>query len=63
MNTWVYRILMTLLIANIGIGVYALANQKPPQEMCINGILMQPHGDMWQQKGMWPTHCINVDKD
>jgi hypothetical protein len=65
MSTWLYRTLMTLLVCNFIIGAYALANYKPPQSLCLNGIVMIPDkdGDMWVQKGLWATHCMPVDKD
>ena len=63
MNTWLYRIMMTMLLANIAIGVYTVYTSTPPITQCLDGIVMEPHEDMWVQKGIWPQHCVPLDKD
>jgi hypothetical protein len=63
MNTWMYRIAMTLLALNLAMGVYVVATTKPRPEMCLNGIIMQQHELMWVQKGIWATYCMPIDKD
>jgi hypothetical protein len=56
---------MALLACNIVIGAYVLITYKPPQTMCLGGIVMVPDkgGDMWVQRGLWATHCMPIDKD
>ena len=54
---------MALLLANIGIGVYAAVTYMNPPKTCIMGIVMQPKGDMMVQSGLFPTHCLPIDKD
>lgn len=65
MSTWTFRALMTLLVCNFLFGIYVVASYKPPQSICLNGIVMIPDkgGDMWVQKGLWATYCMPVDKD
>lgn len=65
MSTLTYRILMALLACNIVIGAYVVITYKPPQTMCLGGIVMVPDkgGDMWVQRGLWATHCMPIDKD
>lgn len=65
MNTWIYRLVMTLLAVNILIGAYVLVTHTPPTPQCLGGIVMVPDkgGDMWVQKGPWATYCMPVDKD
>ena len=63
MNTITYRIIMALLLANIGIGVYATVTYMNPPQTCINGIVMQPKGDMMVQSGLLPVHCMPISKD
>jgi hypothetical protein len=65
MTKWTYRILMTVLSANVVLGLWIVGSRQPEPTQCINGIIMVPDrgGDMWVQRGMWPTHCIMVDKD
>ena len=65
MNEWLYRILMTLLVANILIGVYAVATYKAPPTHCLNGIVMvqDKNKEMYVQQGLWPTYCMPITKD
>jgi len=65
MNTWVYRTLMTVLGIVIVSQLVFLVTAKPPQVMCLNGVVMVQDraGDMWVQKGLWATQCMPVDKD
>jgi hypothetical protein len=63
MNTWMYRIAMTLVAINLVMAVIMVVTAKPLPEMCLDGIIMQQHELMWTQKGLWPTHCMPIDKD
>jgi len=56
---------MTVLAINVVLGLWIVGTRQPEPTQCINGIIMVPDrvGDMWVQRGMWPTHCIMVDKD
>jgi hypothetical protein len=56
---------MTLLAVNIAIGVYAVATYKPPEALCVMGIVMvqDKNKDMYVQQGLWPTYCVAIDKD
>lgn len=65
MNTWVYRTVMAVLGIAIISQLVMIALARPPQAMCLNGIVMVQDraGDMWVQKGLWATHCMPVDKD
>ena len=65
MNKWIYRIFMGLLWSMIVVSIFMMLISKPPQVMCLGGIVMTPDkgGDMWVQKGLFPTHCMPVDKD
>ena len=63
MNDWVFRGLMAVLATLIVLQLYVVATAKPQPEQCLLGIVMQQHQHMWQQKGLWPTYCIPIDKD
>ena len=63
MSTITYRIIMALLLANIGIGVYAAVTYMNPPQTCIMGIVMQPKGDMMVQSGLLPAHCMPISRD
>jgi hypothetical protein len=65
MTEWRFRSLMAIMAVWLTICVYSIIIYKPPQAMCLNGIVMVPDkgGDMWVQKGLWATYCIPVDKD
>jgi len=63
MNTIVYRVIMTILLANIAFGGYAIVTYKAPPKSCVAGIIMEPKGDMMVQSGLFPTHCLPIDKD
>ena len=65
MNKWIYRIFMTLVWSMVAVSIFMMLISKPPQTMCLGGIVMTPDkgGDMWVQKGLFPTHCMPVDKD
>ena len=62
MNTWIYRALMAVLAVILATQLWLLT-AKPQPEQCLLGIVMQQHQHMWQQKGLWPTYCIPIDKD
>ena len=63
MNTWIYRALMAVLAVILAAQLWMLTTAKPQPEQCLLGIVMQQHQHMWQQKGLWPTYCIPIDKD
>ena len=63
MSTITYRIIMALLLAYIGIGVYAAVTYMNTPQTCINGIVMQPKGDMMVQSGLLPAHCMPISRD
>lgn len=65
MTEWRYKGLMTILVVWLCGCLYGLIVYKPPQTMCLNGIVMIPDkgGDMWVQKGLWATYCVPIDKD
>jgi hypothetical protein len=63
MSTITYRIIMALLLANIGIGVYAAVTYMNPPKTCIMGIVMQPKGDMMVQSGLLPVYCMPISRD
>ena len=63
MTDWIFRSLMAVLAMLIVGELYVAATTRPLPEMCLNGIIMQQHSDMWVQKGMWPCQCIPIDKD
>jgi len=65
MKKWIYVILMGLLWSMVVVSIFSAVATKPPQVMCLGGIVMTPDkgGDMWVQKGLFPTHCMSVDKD
>ena len=63
MNDWVYRFFMAMIMAMLSLQVYLIATARPLPEMCLNGIIMQQHQDMWVQKGWLATHCMPIDKD
>jgi hypothetical protein len=54
---------MALLLANIGIGVYAAVTYMNPPQTCINGIVMHAKGDMYVQRGLLPVYCMPISKD
>jgi len=56
---------MAVLVIIITTQLYMLATAKPTQTLCLGGIVMVPHkgGDMWVQRGLWPTYCMPVDRD
>jgi len=63
MSEWLYRGMMALL-AFVFIGqVYVIITTPEPVVACVNNIIMEQHQDMWIQKGTWPRHCVEVDKD
>ena len=63
MSTITYRIIMALLLVNIGIGGYAAVTYMNPPQTCINGIVMQPKGDMMVQSGLLPVYCMPISRD
>ena len=63
MTDWVFRGLMAVLATLIVLQLYVVATARPRPEMCLLGIVMQQHEDMWVQKGMWPSRCVPIDKD
>jgi len=63
MNTWVYRIMMTVLAICLISQIVVIALAPTPVVGCINGYIMEQHSDMWVQKGLLPAHCVPLDKD
>ena len=65
MKDWTYRILMTLMAFNLALCLYASFAYQAPATMCLNGLVMVEHKNelMWVQKGLFPEHCVLVDKD
>jgi hypothetical protein len=65
MNDWVYRVIMAVLVINILFGVYAVATYQAPPKHCLAGIVMvlDKDKDMYVQQGLWPTHCMPIDRD
>jgi len=62
-SEWLYRGMMALLAIMFIGQVYIIATTPEPMVGCVNGIIMEQHADMWVQKGVWPRHCVEIDKD
>jgi hypothetical protein len=56
---------MAVLVINILFGVYAVATYQAPPKHCLAGIVMvlDKDKDMYVQQGLWPTHCMPIDRD
>jgi hypothetical protein len=63
MNTWTFRALMFACFVSVCFSAYDIATYKPPQELCLNNIVMIKHEDMYKQKGLWAQHCVAISKD
>ena len=66
MNIWVYRLAMTLLVANIGVCLWAIATAPKRVPLCINGYVMIPSKDhtMYVQAAVFVAErCIPIDTD
>ena len=66
MNTWVYRLIMALLLANTAVGIYVLATAPKRVPLCINGYVMVPSKDrtMYVQAAVFVAErCIPIDTD
>jgi len=63
MSEWLYRSMMASLAIMFILQVYVILATPEPVVGCVNNILMEQHQDMWIQKGIWPRHCIMIDKD
>jgi len=63
MSEWLYRSMMASLAIMFILQVYVILATPEPVVGCVNNILMEQHQDMWIQKGIWPCHCIMIDKD
>ena len=66
MNTWIYRLAMTLLMANLAMCIYMVATQPKIVPLCINGYVMVPSKDrtMYVQQALFVAErCIPIDTD
>lgn len=63
MSDWLYRTIMVLLGLMLCTQIYVIVTTKPKPVMCLNGVIMEQHENMWIQQGMFPTFCVPVDKD
>ena len=66
MSTWMYRVAMTLLLANLALCVYMVATQPKIVPLCINGHVMVPSKDhsMYVQRAVFVAErCIPIDTD
>jgi hypothetical protein len=66
MNTWVYRLIMALLLAHTAVGVYVLATAPKLTPLCINGVVMVPSKDrtMYVQSAVFVAErCVAIDTD
>jgi hypothetical protein len=63
MSTWTFRTLMTILGIVIIAQLVMLVITKPRPIMCLGGVIMEQHDDMWIQVGMFPKFCVPIDKD
>jgi hypothetical protein len=63
MKDIIYKVLMGLLLLNMGIAIYAVATTVPPQRMCIDGVVMEKKGDMMVQSGLFATRCMPISVD
>jgi hypothetical protein len=66
MNTWVYRLIMALLLANTAVGIYVLATTPKLIPLCVNGYVMVPSKDrtMYVQSAVFVAErCVPIDTD
>ena len=63
MSDWLFRTLMTILSIIIIAQLVMLVITKPRPIMCLNGIIMEQHEDLWAQVGIFPTHCVTIDRN
>ena len=66
MNTWIYRLAMTLLLANLAMCIYMVLTQPKIVPQCINGYVMVPSKDrtMYVQQAVFVAErCIPIDTD
>lgn len=66
MNTWIYRLAMTLLLANLAMCIYMVYTQPKIVPLCINGYVMVPSKDrtMYVQQALFVAErCIPIDTD
>jgi len=66
MNKWMYRVAMTLLLANLALCVYMVATQPVIVAQCIDGLVMVPSKDrtMYVQRAVFVAErCIPIDMD
>jgi len=63
MNIWLFRTMMTILAVCVISQIVILALTPQPIVGCVNGLIMEQHGDVWLQKGLLPQHCLLIDKD
>lgn len=60
-----FNILFTLLAVNIAVGIYVAVTTPPTPTYCLSGIVMvqDKGGDYMVQPGIFPRHCMAIDKD
>jgi hypothetical protein len=66
MSIWMYRVAMTLLLANLALCAYMVATQPKIVAQCINGYIMVQSKDhsMYVQKALFVAErCIPIDTD
>jgi hypothetical protein len=66
MSIWLYRVAMTLLLANLGLCIYMAVTQPPVMAQCINGYVMVISRDhsMYQQRAVFVAErCVAIDRD
>jgi len=66
MNVWIYRLFVTLLVANLALCIYAVATAPVATPQCINGYVMVPSKDrsMYIQRAVFVAErCIPIDTD
>jgi len=65
LTKWLFRVLFTLLALNLILAVYKLISAPPVGYECLGGIVMtyNPHKDMYTQPGLFPEHCVTLDRD
>lgn len=66
MSTWMYRVAMTLLLANLALCVCMVYTQPKIVPLCIDGYVMVPSKDhsMYVQRAVFVAErCIAIDTD
>ena len=66
MNTWIYRLAMTLLMANLVLCIYMALTAPPVVPLCIDGVVMVQSKDhsMYVQRAIFVAErCVGIDRD